>query len=481
MNNALQVALFKDGERICPSCGTPLPAHETWPGCRFRYCGSVKCTEELRRQDHGRYVEPNSIRCDADGCDNFAPEGFYGPYVSFLCCSSSCWRFRRTKRQDPVLCSCGCGEEVPHRVRNALHNRAYVSTEHHARHNHELFFASAFGHFRPVVEEYFESFAVLHYRYLASVRSALARFFRFLNDSDYKSLNEVTSATITDFLVWAHKNNRGVRTDLLSCITTFFNWLQFTGKRKGGCPVNKFLHRKKKVKHLPRPLSSDELGLAWELLHERGDARLRLACAVGEESGLRIGEICRLRVSDVDLKGRRLFVRLPNKTNRERFAFFGEKTGKYFQEWLVERDSSCGHEMLLYNYSKGRAPFTPGTLGAAFSRVLCKTYGGKDLNSRGFDRWSTHRLRHTMGTRLVAGGADVAVVLGAGGWIDPDTMAGYVKVDEAQAKSGYHTAMRIAEQQQQETPRTRVLSLREFAQRRKEEILPSSGMEANCV
>jgi integrase/recombinase XerD len=352
-------------------------------------------------------------------------------------------------------------------VRKALHGRVYVSSEHHGCHESELFFDQAFGRFRPVVEEYFTNFAQMHYRDLKSVRSSLGRFFRFLNEIECKSLDEVTCDTVTGFLVWSHKNNIGVRSDLLSCITTFFKWLQSTGKRSAGNPVNSFLHRKKKEKRLPRPLSAEELKNAHQWLDERGDARLRLAFAIGEESGLRIGEICRLRVQDVSSEGQRLFVRLPNKTSRERYAFFCDKTATCLREWLAERDASCTHDHLLYNYSKRQSPFTPGVLGEALSRVLCKSYGGKVLHEQGFDKWSTHRLRHTMATKLAEGGADVAVLMSNGGWSNRDTMSGYVKVNQGQVKRGYEEAMRRAECQEREAPRTRVLTPQEVLQIRR--------------
>jgi integrase/recombinase XerC len=460
VNSDLAVKQFAEGECKCPSCGTALPAHETWPGARLRYCGSAKCTEALRQHDNGRYVASNTVKCDADGCTTLVPEGFYGPYTSFLCCSGACWQHRRSKRQEEVLCGYGCGTQVTHRVRSALNNSAYVTSEHQSRHKLLLFLENSFGPFRPLVEEFYTGFAQMHYRDLGSVRTALRRFFRFLNEFGYKSLDEVNCDTITKFLIWAHKNNRGVRSDLLSCISTFFKWLQMTGRRTAGNPVNSFLHRKKKEKRLPRPLSADELKLAWELLCERGDARLRLAFAIGEESGMRIGEICRLRVSDVDATGHRLFVRLPNKTNTERYAHFGPKTARCLAAWLAERDPSYGTDSLLYNYAKSTKPLTPSSLALAFNKVLRRNYEGRS-HERGFEKWSTHRLRHTMGTNLAAGGADAAVIMGAGGWVDPDTMAGYVKVNQEQAKRGYEEAMRCAEQRQSEAPKTRVLTPKE--------------------
>lgn len=482
MGSKLTVETFADGKRNCPNCGTALPAHETWPGARFRYCGNSACTEQLRQHDNGRYVAPNTVKCDAEGCTEYVPEGFYGPYASFLCCSVSCWQKRRAQRQEEVLCACGCSTPVTHRVRSALNDSAYVSPEHQARHKQELFLKEAFGAFRPIIEEYLTDFVSLHYRAPKYVKSSLGRLFRYLNEIGIKSLDEINCGTITQFLIWAHKGNRGVNTDLLSCISTFFKWLEMTDRRTTCNPVNSFLHRQQKPHRLPRPLSNEEQKLAWDLLHERGDARLRLAFAIGEETGMRIGEIGRIRLSDVDASGHRFFVRLPNKKNRERYAWFGPKTAKYLTEWLAERDSACGHDHLLYNYSHRKTRFTTKSLGAAFSRVLCKSYKGKLLHERGFDKWSTHRLRHTMATNLVAGGADAAVVMAAGGWIDPDTMAGYVKVNESQAKHSYEAAMRRADQQQHDAPKTRVLTPQEVLQlRRGAALQPQKSPVERCV
>jgi hypothetical protein len=119
------------------------------------------------------------VKCDADGCTEYVPEGFYGPYTSFLCCSGACWQKRRAKRHDEVLCACGCGETVTHRVREYASGRAYVSLEHTVKHERELFFNEAFGMFRPIIDEYFSGFAAMHFRAPGTVRSSLARFFRY--------------------------------------------------------------------------------------------------------------------------------------------------------------------------------------------------------------------------------------------------------------------------------------------------------------
>lgn len=84
MSNALNGITYGDGERTCPACDRSLPAHDTWPGARLRYCGDSECREKLREHDNGRYVAPDSIRCDADGCGEFVPRVSTGPTQAFF-------------------------------------------------------------------------------------------------------------------------------------------------------------------------------------------------------------------------------------------------------------------------------------------------------------------------------------------------------------------------------------------------------------
>jgi integrase len=47
----------------------------------------------------------------------------------------------------------------------------------------------------------------------------------------------------------------------------------------------------------------------WSVLEDRGTTVARLAYALAEENGLRVGDITNLTLADVDLAGRRLFIR----------------------------------------------------------------------------------------------------------------------------------------------------------------------------
>jgi integrase len=245
-----------------------------------------------------------------------------------------------------------------------------------------------------------------------------------------------------------------------SFISTFFKWAMASGYRKHGNPVSTLLHRQPQPKRKPRPFDQAQLTLAWDLLNERGNARLRLAAAIAEESGMRLGEICRLRLQDVFLTQRSLFVRLPNKGNVERDAFFGEKTVRYYAEWLAVRDPRCAHDRLLHNTL--RNPCTVASLGQEFNGVLCKVVHGQSRNVEGFDKWSTHRMRHTMASRLANGGADAATIMAVGGWKTFEAMCLYTQVDEGVARRGYDEAIQKDRALRHSAPRKKSLSITEL-------------------
>jgi integrase/recombinase XerC len=471
---------YGDGEQTCCVCHLGLPAHETWPGARHPFCGKPECIASIKAKNPfsgkdanpgfaaqcGLYIAPNERKCEGLDCNNFVAEGLFDPRSDFLVCSGKCWVRRRTKGNRLLTCGCGCGEESRGRAeRRPINGLYFKDSKHYGVYQQEQYFQRCWGVFQDIGREYLGGFAALHYRDLYGVRKHLGHFFEFLNREGINSLEAVTPPIVTQFLAWGAKNGRRGITQSVSPISTFFKWAIAMGHRKFANPVIPLIHRKRQTKRLPRPLEAEDMSQLWELLGQRGNARLRFAAAIGEEGGPRIGEICRIHLQDVDETGQRIFIRTPNKTMTERWIFFGEKTKKYLKEWLSERDPNCGHDLLLHN-TRGDA-CTTQTLGQEFSRVLCKTNHGKKMNDAGFEKWSTHRLRHTMATNLVTGGADAATVMTALGHATFEAMCGYARVDTEVARRGYDVSMKRSREERQYAPRKKSLSPEEFLKLRR--------------
>lgn len=479
MTNEELMPRYADGERSCPICLDPLTAHQTWPGAKYRFCGNLACTEKVRALSKGRYVEANTIRCEAPDCGSYIPEGRYDQRMVFIACSAQCYRKRALKGSIVLTCAlCGIQFLRPSRRKGDL---VFCSPKHWGEYVTDRQLEKCCGSHRELVSEFLDKYVAMREMNVPSMRKGITPFFEFLNESGMNSLEAIKPATISDYLVWAEKSGRRNAGHDLTCVSTFFTWMIMEGRRIAANPVIPRYHYPRKKQRQPRPYEADQLAMMWNLLRDRGNARLRLAAAIAEEGGLRDGEIRRLRLQDVDMIQQRLFVRLPTKTKRERYAFFSHKTREYMDAWMQERDPNCGHDFLLYN-SVGN-PYRGHTLAQEFKRTLCKSYQGKTIHEIGFDKWSIHRLRHTMATKLVSGGATAATVAAQGGWLSFDSMAGYAQVDPEIARRSYNEAMKNVAEQKRALPQTRTFTLAELVAQRRAEAEKQLASEASgrCV
>ena len=116
------------------------------------------------------------------------------------------------------------------------------------------------------------------------------------------------------------------------------------------------------------------MSLIRQLLEQRGNARLRAFFEIAAESGMRASEICRLRIQDVFLDSKELFVGLPNKTMTERTAYFYLRAEQSIRDWLKVRRDDCGHDFLFHNH-RGQ-PLQYSSIRREFKRTLSTHYDG---------------------------------------------------------------------------------------------------------
>jgi integrase/recombinase XerC len=449
---------FAAGDKNCSSCKKPLPAVDSWPGRSFFYCDEPECRTAAIDHPRRKFIEAGTVQCMAPDCTNFVPEGSYDPRHSTFVCSISCWNKRQAKGCAMRTCAC-CGLEYMGSERPTKTGLYFFSSVHRGRYQTAQSLDRC-GVLRPVLEEYLDGFAKLRYRKVRSARQSLVPFFLFANQHNIKSISEIDTSTINKYLVWGLDTNRRQVSHSISMLKTFFYWAVSENRHPGPNPVVSELHAERKQERVPRPLEEEDMKLLWKILESRGTARLRYAAALAEEAGLRGGEVANVRLSDINLRKQQVFVRLPNKAMRERFSFFGEKTIRYYKEWMAER-KDCEHDHVLHN--KWRRPTTADSLREEFIRILCKQPGDE---REGFDRWSTHRLRHTFASRLLSGGADASTIMTAGGWKSFGAMAGYARPDESQARRGYDRAMQTSHEMRKAPSSDHPLSLAEFLERK---------------
>ena len=356
---------------ICEVCNEVVPGFEKWRG-RVVLCGKAECLGEAKKVGKGgrHVVEPNTLKCAWPDCNNFVPGGLFIGQARGLTCSEKCYKHSKWKYETLTCANPGCGRTYRGRSREGRLTFCGRKCQHA---HYRVQIANRCGIFRPLLEEYMVV-ARQRVRFLPSVSGGLSVFFQYLTEEGIANLDEVDSQTITNFLEWGEETGRPSVWNAIWPVSSFMKWLIVTGRRKFANPVIPAFHSKKKAQRLPRPYTEEEMARIWELLDKRGSTMVKAAVAIGEESGLRISEIANLRVSDIDLKEQRLFVRLPNKAMTEAYVPFHDKAVKWVRAWLNERDPNLNHDHLFLSGLGG--PATKESLHNAIACTLCKTYRG---------------------------------------------------------------------------------------------------------
>jgi integrase/recombinase XerD len=362
-----------------------------------------------------RFFKNGELKCVGPGCGRPMPEGYYGDAKRTFICSSQCYNEFYLARRPQVRCTY-CKKLFT--KRHTQRSMPFCKMEHFYAWRRQQTDEKKVGAFAPMLQDFMADCVP---RFLApssfnDVRCNLAAFFHFLRHKRIRSLDSVNPRVISSFLADLKKTRKKSAGKVVGNIRLFFDWLIINGKRKTANPVIPKFHTQTQVTRLPRPYEAKELQLIRSLIEATGDLRLQLAIAIGEESGLRISEVCNLRISDVDLEKQQLFVRLPNKTNTERFAPFHTRTKNALVAWLDQRPAA-DHDFLLTG--TGNIPLRKHTLRLRLNRLLCGP--GK------LDKFSYHRLRHTAASKVYPS-MDPLGVMTTFGWKSEKVMAGYTRL-----------------------------------------------------
>lgn len=270
--------------------------------------------------------------------------------------------------------------------------------------------------------------------------SALTLFDRYLCEHGVNIWDEVTSDVIDAFLASRPRARPRSYNHLLGVLRRFFDWA-----------VLQRLTDRNPVTGRPRRETSQRLPCIFDLtaarrllevvnrLPDKPHAQHRALSydamfALLYGLGLRVGEVARLKVGDVDLRRNVLFIR-ETKFSKNRLVPFGSRMAGRLTHYIDRRHGSAPPpETPLFSFTKGK-PINPGTISQTFHHLLPQL----DLQfPAGTASPRVHDLRHSfaVGTllRWYREGIDpnrrlmhLATFLGH---IDPNSTAVYLTMTE---------------------------------------------------
>lgn len=234
--------------------------------------------------------------------------------------------------------------------------------------------------------------------------SDLADFRKWLGTE--VALEEVSTSTLKDYLE-AMVSQRKLATSTvrrrLACLRAFFRFTSDHGETSN--PFDGWRLKLPRKKQLPRSLSRKEAGFLLSALHTRASGPhseaeriFGIAVRLMISTGLRVGEVCKLRSEDVSPDGS--IVRIAGKGLRERIAYVTDSTLSRELQRLATRHSSKGLAALFLN--RNGVAMKPRSIRMKLRRLA---------KHEGLTRRITpHMLRHTAATLLIETGVDIRFV-----------------------------------------------------------------------
>ncbi|MGC2289636.1 MAG: site-specific tyrosine recombinase/integron integrase [Thermoplasmata archaeon] len=192
--------------------------------------------------------------------------------------------------------------------------------------------------------------------------------------------------------------------------------------RSFGLATAEQLEAPRRPARLPHYLTEEETHRLFEVVRDspRDSALLHVLAFCG----LRVGELCRLSVEDVDLSSNILHVR-SGKGDRDREVIIEEKTRAAIDRYTTER--------ALAGQSGGRLfPVSPVTV----ERMVRSSAETAQINRR----VTPHMLRHTLATTLLSRGCDIRYIQKLLGHASVATTQIYTHVDTAALRDAYRRA-----------------------------------------
>jgi integrase/recombinase XerD len=253
----------------------------------------------------------------------------------------------------------------------------------------------------------------------------------FIQDLGRLSIEDITRKDIADYV--EHLHDRGlVMTSVKNYLHTVYAFIRYLVDNKL-LPLD-ILRKKIRIKLpevLPRAIPAEDLQQILAVITPVRDRALILLLL---HTGMRIGELLRVKIADIILPERKILLYLGEKNFQGRIVYFSSDAEQALKKWLEIRDS--GSEYLFYGYA-----------GQELSHVGAWMIMRKALRKTGLEHrgYSLHSLRHTFATNMLNAGLRLEVLQQLLGHLSIEITLRYAKVSNITRENEFFKAMAIIE------------------------------------
>ena len=190
-------------------------------------------------------------------------------------------------------------------------------------------------------------------------------------------------------------------------------------------------HAGRSLKSLPHAMNPDDVRALLSIIRNIRDKALVLLLL---RTGMRIGELLNTKVSDVNVKERKILIFESAKNRIGRVVYVGDDARNALKAWLKKRDPAKDY---LFHGQRGN-PLTYSTIRVMFVKYL----EDAGLSDR---KYTLHCLRHTYASELLSAGMPLECLQQLMGHSNIEVTRRYARLTNKALESEYFKAMSIIE------------------------------------
>jgi len=267
---------------------------------------------------------------------------------------------------------------------------------------------------------------------LESNQTSIKLFLKFIrNQQGIIHLDQVTKGSIEAFV--EHEQDRGLKPMSVSGrLRSVHAFLGFLVEREVVHP--NVLRKKIRVKvpeALPKAIDPEDIKALLSVIDHVRDLAMFLMLL---RTGMRIGELLDLRISEISLKEKKVLIYEAQKTRVGRVVYFSDDGKDALSSWLKVRDPK--REFIFYAQGRNHLGY------AGARRRFEKHIEAAGLSAKGY---TIHCLRHTFASELLNAGMRLECLQHLLGHTSLEVTRRYARLTDKTREEEYFRAMAIIE------------------------------------
>lgn len=217
----------------------------------------------------------------------------------------------------------------------------------------------------------------------------------------------------------------------ISSLRTFYSFLYDNNLVDKN--IFKYVTTPKKEKRLPKYITNDDISTIFNIpdITSPIGERNRLILELLYGTGIRVSELCNIKLKDIDLNNKT--IRILGKGSKERIVFYGDVCAEILELYMSDGRNLLlnkkNNDYLIIGAYKNDKPFTTRSVELIINDIIEKAAINKKV--------TPHVLRHTFATHLLNEGCDILMVKELLGHSSLDTTGIYTHVSNERLRKVY--------------------------------------------